>query len=396
MEPFIVVANPGSSSREYALFAGAKKLVAAYYETTESGYTLTIESSGKVTPSSIQEEDYSNSVSHFVHICQQTLQDSKLSISGIGLRLVAPGRRFLQHALLTQETEDYLKSIVNKAPLHLTTTLEQITSFKQALPDCSIFLISDSEFHKTISHFARNYAISRVDADLYDIYRFGYHGLSIGSVLKTLNHTIKTTHSRIIICHLGSGASITAVKNNQSIDTSMGYSPLEGLIMGTRSGNIDIEAALELKSRLNFDDAKLIEYLNHQSGLLGLSGISGDIRTLIQASEKGEENARFALEMMVYRITSYIGSYHAIIGGLDALVFTGTAGERSAIIRSMVCDKIKHLGVELSNEKNSSIDSQFSAINTSSSRSAIYVVPTDETAEIAAATYQLLGKNNPA
>lgn len=384
MEPLALVINPGSSSSRYAVYRGSKLLLGGYYEPSgENSYDLTLDGDVDETRH-ITEHDFSHSLQHFLTTIHEYEHD--LSINAIGIRLVAPGRRFLTHQRVDDELVTYLESIIDKAPLHITSELHQIRAARQLLPHVPLFAISDSAFHSSLTHEARNYAIPRDDANEHDIYRFGYHGISVQSIVHQMHEDMQLHLPRVVVCHLGSGASVTALRDGRSMDTSMGYSPLEGLVMATRSGTIDVEAALELKKQLGFDDAQLIDYLNHSCGLLGLSNISNDIRVLLNKEAHGDTDAEFALSEMIYRIRFYVGAYSAILGGLDAIVFTATTGERSAILRQRICESLAHMGIELDTEVNDQTDTVQACITTPSSPIAVYIIPTDETAEIARQT----------
>ncbi len=390
METTVLVLNPGSSSREYALYEEGNLLVSGYYEHDGHRFKLTSTTNEDTQSKSIFEDDFNDSLAHFLKLCGSEFSVESSSINGIGIRLVAPGRRHMKHAKIDDELYQYLKHNIDKAPLHIGIAIEQIDQVYKHLPGVPAYMISDSEFHKTLSHEARNYAISREDAHNFDIYRFGYHGISVKSIVHTLRDELNIDYSRVIVCHLGSGASITAIKDWKSIETSMGYSPLEGLVMATRAGNIDVEAAIELKKRLNFDDHQLTDYLNNHSGLLGLSQSSNDIRELLETEKNGDQNAKLALSSMVYRIQSYIGAYIAILGGLDAIVFTATVGERSAILRDRICKPLAHLGLDIDTEFNSKIDSERAIISKRDSPVTLFVIPSDEAGEMARQTASLL------
>jgi len=390
MDSLILVVNPGSSSRKYALFDNGTLKINAHYEQAASGSHVTLVSGDSENKHSINEQVFANALEDFLRTCEQDHDIRRDTITAAGVRLVAPGRLFLEHKILDTNLHEHIKQIVDRAPLHIAVELDQISQIQDTLPDLPICLISDSAFHRTLSHEARNYAIPREDAEAHDIYRFGYHGISVKSVVHVLREELNLDYPRLIVCHLGSGASITAIRNWQSIDTTMGYSPLEGLIMATRSGTIDVEAALEIKKQLNFSDEQLKDYLNNQSGLLGLSGSSNDIRKLLELEERGDESAKFALDAMVYRVQSFIGAYYAVLGGLDGIVFTATVGERSAILRRRICESIAHLGLELDTFKNDGVDSTTATISRDSSKVAIHVIPSNEVAEIARQTVHTL------
>jgi len=251
-------------------------------------------------------------------------------------------------------------------------------------PLADIVGVSDSAFHITKPDYAWNYGLPLHDADRLDIKRFGYHGLSVASVVRTLQVAGKLT-PRLLVCHVGSGVSVTAVHNGKSVDTTMGYTPLEGAIMATRSGSIDVAAAHELKRALGFDDAQLEAYLNKHGGLRGLGG-SSDLRELLAREADGDHYAHLAIQTYVFSLQKSIGAMAAVLGGADALVFTGTAGERSAPLRHRLANRLQYLDFFVNHQANTAIAGDEKApalISELALSKPIFVVPTNEAAEMA-------------
>lgn len=393
MAELVLVVNPGSSSREYAIYDRHRCLMRGYYEKFDEKVILNLQSAGGESEMGFNLDVFDVALANFLDISKKHIGFSDDDILGVGVRLVAPGRFFMQHRKIAPDTLVVLEEQKSRAPLHIGVVIDEIKQVNSLIPAKDCYLISDSAFHSTLTHEARNYAIDRKLADSCDIYRYGYHGISVESIVGELRDVEGLNYQRVIVCHLGSGASLTAVKNWQSIENSMGYSPLEGLVMSTRSGNIDIEAALELKKSQNFTDQQLIDYLNQQAGLKGLSMQSNDVRVLLELESKGDENARFALDMMVYRIRFYIGAYAAVLGGLDAIVFSATIGERSAPIRSRVCEGLDYLGVALDKDLNRRLSETNAVISHPSSRVMIHEIVSDETGQIAQLTFEQIRKN---
>jgi len=230
METTVLVINPGSSSREYAIFSRGKSIINAYYEHLGEKCALTIIANGVEISRVLEIEVFGSALGHFLELCRKSTNIS--GIDGIGIRIVSPGRRFMKHQLLDSEFHDYLKNNVERAPLHINIELNQIEQTKMLLNGTPIFMISDSEFHKTLSHEARNYAINRSDADKYDIYRFGYHGISVASIVHVLKEQLSLKYRRIIVCHLGSGSSITAIKDWEKYRYLNGLFTTRGLNYG--------------------------------------------------------------------------------------------------------------------------------------------------------------------
>jgi len=280
---------------------------------------------------------------------------------------------------------------LEKVPLHLSSALEEIKNIKALFGEKKpIYGISDSAFHSTIPEYARFYAIPMKDSRKYGLYQFGYHGISVQSVLSRAKETLGKLPEKVIVCHLGGGASVTAVKNGKSIDTSMGFTPLEGLIMATRVGDIDPGAVLYLSEKLKKDNKELEIYFNNKCGLLGLSGKSADLRDLIEHEKNGDEDSTLALKIYVNKIRQYIGRMAAVLGGVDLLILAGTVGERSIVIRERVCADMKFLGIELDSKINNKSFGVEASINKASSSAKVLIVKTDEMEEMAKMTYSLL------
>lgn len=275
---------------------------------------------------------------------KKILRNNK-EIKAIGIRVISPGVYFQKTRIVNKEYMKKLEDSLHMAPLHIKTTLEEIKILQKQFPNAKIIGVSDSEFHSTLPEKAKLYAIPQKDSHKFQIYRYGYHGISIKSILSKIKSKYKKIHSKIIVCHLGGGSSITAIKNGKSIETSMGFTPLEGLPMVTRSGNIDFSAALYLAKSKSISMKKLEEYLNTKSGLLGLSEASGDMEKLIVLA-RSNGKAKLALDKFIYETKKYIGAYVAILGGTDLLVFTGAIGENATKIRRLILKDMKHLEIK--------------------------------------------------
>jgi acetate kinase len=384
VEPLILAANPGSASRKYALYK-KNRLVASILFEHKNGFISGCINTKKTSLNLDREVEHLSQVPEkIVPILKKArVIRRQKDISKVGLRVVAPSGYFLNDHLLDEESMnklDYLEPIV---PLHIKATLQEARNLKKHLIQVPIILVSDSAFHITKPDIAWNYAIPLDDADRLEIKRYGYHGISVSSVVNKLISKNKLPN-KLIVCHLGSGASVTAVKDGQSIDNSMGYSPLEGLIMATRSGAIDAVAALTLKRALQLKNEQFENYLNTYCGLKGISGFSADIRELIAAENNGDYRAGLALRMYVYHVSQTIGQMVATLNGLDALVFTGTVGSRSSIIRERIINGLSFLGLEVEKAKNDAAyePSKITKINPRSRIKPIYVINTNEELEI--------------
>ncbi len=384
VESLVLVVNPGSASRKYALFAGSTQKASVSFEFEDDDVIGTLEYDGQKQVAQYDDTDL-KSVSRYVLplLREHQVIEATGSVDIIGIRIVAPSRRFMSDELVTPEVEADLKALRQKAPLHITTDLEEIRQFEHSFPGVPVVAVSDSSFHATLPVWAWHYGIDVSLAEKFDIRRYGCHGISVESVVRNLQgHDLLA--SKTIVCHLGSGSSLTAVQNGESVDTTMGYSPLEGLMMATRSGTIDVAAALAIKHELKLTDDGLGKYLNKQSGLLGVSGSSSDIRQLLVDEAAGDERASLALKLFVYRIQLAIGQMSASMSGVDSLVFTATVGERSSIIRGRVLDGLGYLGFRYDEATNNQTFEPTEPVNIGTPvAKPVFVVSTNESTEIA-------------
>jgi len=269
-------------------------------------------------------------------------------VGAIGYRVVHGGDRFEEPARITSEVVDDIVALSELAPLHNAAALDCIRAGQRLMPQTTAVAVFDTSFHRTLPEVARRYAIPRALADQHHLHRFGFHGISHRYVSKQLLKCIGRSSpagSRLITCHLGNGASLCAIRDGKSIDTSMGLTPLEGLIMGTRSGDVDPGLVLHLMRVLKMSADDIDDLLNHRSGLLGLSGRSADVRDLENAAGAGDVNAQAALESFAYRCRKYIGAYAAALGGVDGIAFTGGIGEHSSGTRGRILRGLEFLGV---------------------------------------------------
>lgn len=386
MEKKFLVINVGTASKKYAFYLGEQKLTSTHFEKENGGFIVTRkDKDGKENKISITENDFQNSSAKEIEfLINRGLIKDKSEINGVGFRVVCPGEYFNQTRRIDIEYRQKLKENIIKASLHIVAISEEIDRFVMAFPEISIFGVSDSAFHKTLTKEAKYYAFADDVAKELGIERFGYHGISMQSVLRKLSISLGKTPPNIIICHLGSGSSITAIKDGKSFDTSMGFTPLEGLVMATRTGDIDSGVLFYLMKIKNWTIEQLNEFLNKKCGLLGLSGKSDDIRELITLEEKGDEQVKLALDLWAYRVKKYIGSYILALGGLDVLVFTATVGERSWIMRQKILKGLENLGFAIDDVKNKKITETNSEgeIQKDGSQIKIMVIKTDEMEEI--------------
>lgn len=317
--------------------------------------------------------------------------ESMNQITAVGHRVVHGGEDFSKSVIITDKVMEALEKNIELAPLHNPPNITGIEACKAIMPDVPMVAVFDTAFHQTIPEENYIYAIPYEYYEKYKIRRYGFHGTShkyvafrtaeiLGRDLKDLN---------IVTCHLGNGASITAIKSGVSIDTSMGFTPLEGLAMGTRSGNIDPAIIPFLMKKENMSCDEVNDVLNKESGVLGISGISSDFRDLEDEADKGNKRAQLALNIFANRVNKYIAAYIAELGRVDAIVFTAGVGENSPLIRKMVCDGLDFIGVMIEDELND-VKGKERIISSEDSKVKVLIVPTNEELMIARETMELV------
>lgn len=314
-------------------------------------------------------------------------------IDAVGHRIVHGGESFFEATLVTKETYLKLKECENLAPLHNPYNIQGIDACLSLIPDAPQVMVFDTSFHQTMPKEAYIYALPYEWYERHKIRRYGFHGTSHYYVSRRVAELIgkPVEELKIISCHLGNGASITAIKNGKSVDTSMGYTPLEGLVMGTRCGDIDPAIPILMMEKENISPKEMDNILNKKSGIFGISGISSDFRDVEEAAGKGDERALLALKVFAYRVKKYIGAYYAILGGLDVLVFTAGVGERGPMQREMICEGLEHMGIKIDLERNK-VKGEEIKISTPDSKVDVWVVPTNEELMIARETVRVIGK----
>lgn len=388
----LLIANPGSASRKYALVDDKLKEVAALHiEQSGSELIATLRTGGDMRQVPLGFADISQSAAHLYGIFNsEHLLESPSDVRAIGLRIVAPSNYFLKDRLVDDDVVQHIRDILPLDPIHVSGTLQELEALRSSLPTISVALISDSAFHARKPSYAWNYGINLQDADRFEIKRFGYHGLSVSSAVNELWNRGKLP-PKVVVCHLGSGSSVSAVFHGRSIDNTMGYSALEGVIMATRTGSIDYTAAMALKTKLGLDDNQLEHYLDEKGGLLGLSGTS-DIREILDREANGDHIAHLALMTLIHSIHKAIGAMVVAMNGADLLVFTGTVGERSANLRRRIVAHLECLDFILDGNRNKSClnPTEFTSISQAAVSKPIIVIPTDEGVEIARHTVKLL------
>ena len=312
-------------------------------------------------------------------------------ISGVGHRVVHGGDKIAESLVLGDAEVAYLESIIDLAPLHLGPNLTGIKAFKEVLPNVKHVGVFDTAFHHTMPEESYLYAVPYDWYERYQVRKYGFHGTSHKYVSHRTAEIMgkKPEEVNVIVAHIGNGASICAVKQGKSVDTSMGFTPLEGIPMGTRSGNIDPAVIEYMMNKKNKSVKEITNYLNKQSGYIGVSGISSDSRDLVAEAEKGNHRAALAIAVQAKRIADYIASYYVYMGGADAIVFTAGIGENAKTTRADVVNRLSALGIKIDDERNNCRGVE-RLISTDDSKVKVFVVPTNEEVMIARDTLALL------
>lgn len=392
----ILVVNCGSSSLKFQLIDSETEAVSA------SGLCERIGLDGALIYKKGEEkfEKEMDLPNHEVAIKKvlDTLLDEKIGvlkslteINAVGHRLVHGGEKFSSSVVITEEVIKEIESCNDLAPLHNPANILGVRACQEVMPGVPNVAVFDTAFHQTMPKKAYLYGLPKEYYEKYGVRRYGFHGTSHSFVSNRLAELagLDKSNSRLIICHIGSGASISAIKNGKSIDTSMGMTPLEGLMMGTRSGDIDPAIIEYICNKEGISVEEVTEILNKKSGALGLSGISNDYRDLMEAMQQGDENAKNAIDVLVYRILKYIGAYYMALGGADAIALTAGAGENNIEMRNMILDGLSAIGVEKNAQVNDTRGEE-ALLTTPESKVQVWVVPTNEELAIARETARLL------
>ena len=395
--PIILTINAGSSSVKYQCFEMMDEVCLAKGQIDRLGSpspNLFYQRRDSVThQTSVPPMEYEAvfpSIFETLLDAEKGVLENLNDIVAVGHRVVHGGSRFAESVLITPEVETAINQCVPLAPLHNPYNLGGIRACRQALPNAAHVAVFDTAFHQTIPD-AYMYALPHSLYEQYGIRRYGFHGTSHRYVSMRAAEILGRPPAslKMITCHLGNGCSITAVDRGKSVDTSMGLTPLEGLMMGTRCGDIDPAIIFHLMEEGQMSADTINQMLNRESGLLGVSGVASDVRDLFQAVSEGNPQAALALKMFSYRVRQYIGKYAAVLGGLDALIFTAGIGENAPSIRATTCENLGFLGIHLDEEKNQSNEAE-KAIHRKDTAVKLLVVPTNEELMIARDTLHLI------
>lgn len=396
----VLVINCGSSSLKFQLIDSISEKVLAKglcerigIDGSRISYTpFDGEKEERETPMPTHNEAIKNVIDALVNEDTGVIKDLS-EVGAVGHRVVHGGEYFSQSTLVTEDVIKKIEECSDLAPLHNPANIIGIRACMKAMPDTPNVVVFDTAFHQTMPPKAYLYAIPYEYYQKYKIRRYGFHGTSHSYVSKRVAQIMDKPYDKLktIVCHLGNGASICAVENGKSIDTSMGLTPLAGVAMGTRSGDVDPGILEVIANKDNVSLQEVIEILNKKSGILGASKVSSDFRDITKAIEEGNEIAKNALEVFANTVVRFVGSYVAEMNGVDAIAFTAGVGENNQLVRKIVCEHLGYLGVTL-DEKANEVRGEEKMISTPDSKVKVFVVPTNEELAIARETLELLSK----
>ncbi|MBZ7939198.1 acetate kinase [Campylobacter sp. W0014] len=391
----VLVLNSGSSSIKFKFFDD--KVVKA------SGLIEKIgeETSKVVLKNTLNDEKFERDIAikdheHGLQVLNELFKESGILedlkvLDGCGHRIVHGGKTLTKHCLIDDHVLNEIDRVSVFAPLHNPAHLAGIKTMIKAAPNVPNVAVFDTAFHQTMPDYAYMYALPYEFYDKDGIRRYGFHGTSHAYVSSKAANLLGKSSVNVISAHLGNGASVCAVENGKSVDTSMGFTPLEGLVMGTRCGDMDPAIIPFISKARGLSIDEIDNLMNKKSGVYGICGYN-DFRDIESRVEKGEEKARLAFDMFCYRLVKYIGAYLAVLPGADGIIFTGGIGENSSLVRQKVCEKLAHLGIELDLNLNSQRMSTERIISTANSKIKVCIIPTDEEFEIARVTEELVNK----
>ena len=387
----ILVINCGSSSIKYQLFDGDSSDVLVKGQVSrigEKGSSLKQEAGQAKLQKDIPVADHR---SGFELIVQSLLDPvygaikNIAEVSAVGHRAVHGGSMFVASTIINEDVIAKMEACIPLAPLHNPHNLVGIREARRIFSRVPHVAVFDTTFHQTMPAHAYLYALPYNYYTNYSIRRYGFHGTSCRYIVQRAEVILRKAmgEMKIIICHLGNGVTIAAVNKGKSVDTSLGFTPIPGVMMGTRSGDIDPGLILYLNRQMGLDIDRIDYILNHESGLLGISGVSNDMREIMENAKKGNERCQLAQEMFIYQVKKYIGAYAAAMGGIDALIFTAGIGENSPLIRAEICKNMEFLGIKLNETKNKATIGVEQTISSTDAKVKVMVIPTNEELMIA-------------
>lgn len=395
----ILVLNCGSSSIKYQLFNIEDEEILAKGIVQKIGMNGSFLENKRSDGDKVKLEgeilDHESGIGYILGVLTSEQHGSLRSldeIDAVGHRVVHGGEKFNSSVLITDEVVKKMEECIDLAPLHNPPNLKGIYSMQELLPSVPQVGVFDTAFHQSMPAWSYMYAIPYSLYKKYGLRRYGFHGTSHRYVSRRACEFLKLNYEdqKIITCHLGNGSSIAAIKNGKSLDTSMGLTPVEGLMMGTRTGDLDLGVLLYIMDKEEIGTQAANTLVNKHSGVLGVSGVSSDMRDVEEAAANGNERARLALDMFHYRIRKYIGAYAASMGGVDVIVFTGGIGENGPESREEICKDFEYLGLRFDHEKNKGLRGKEADLSKTDSDVKVAVIPTDEELVIARDTFEIV------
>ena len=389
----IISINAGSSSLKYSLFNMDDESVISsgvFERIGIDGSKYAIKYNGEKIEQEIEINTHTDAVKMLLEkLVDLGIIKSLDEISGVGHRIVHGGSKYSESVLVTDEVIEDIGNLKEFAPLHNPAHLLGINAFREVLPDVPMTVVFDTAFHQTMDEVSYLYPVPYKWYEDYQVRKYGAHGTSHRYIADTYKELAGKDQYKIISCHIGNGGSITAIKDGKCVDTSMGFTPLAGIMMGTRSGDIDPSIVPYVMEKEGKNASEIIEDLNKKSGLLGLSQISSDMRDIVEKCDEGDPKALVARNKYVRRVVDYIAQYYVLLGGVDAIVFTAGVGENNVPIRRLICEQLACLGVEIDLDLNNT-RGEILKISTDNSSIDVYIIPTDEELMIARDTLRLI------
>ncbi len=391
----VLVVNAGSSSLKYQLLDMTNESVIAKGNCEKIGLPtsfVSIKINGKEKVLNVKLDNHEQAMENVIKLLLENAISSLSEIDAVGHRVLHGGEIYTHSVLVDDEVLEKLESLKPLGPLHMPANISGIRACQASMPGVPNVAVFDTAFHSTMPEKAYMYGIKYEDYKDYGIRKYGFHGTSHKFMLQEVSRVMgkKPEDLRIISCHIGNGSSITAIAGGKSIDTTMGFTPLEGLMMGTRSGDIDPSVVEYLCDKKGMTVKEAINYLNKKSGIVGVSGVSSDMRELNDAIQAGNKRAKLALEMVCYRITKYVGAMLAVMNGADAIVFTAGVGENQEDLREAVLDQLSFAGVTFDREKNNHLPrGTVEELSLPTSKIKVYRIPTNEELLIARDTLEI-------
>lgn len=389
----ILSVNAGSSSLKFQMYEmpEEKVLISGLFERIGIGNSFyTIKLNGEKIKKEANLIDHGDAVKI---LCSELIENGVIKdlkeIEAVGHRMVHGGSNYPESTIIDEEVLKVVESLVPLAPIHIPANLIGVRRFQELVPNAKAVAVFDTSFHQTLNEEAYLYPVPYEWYEKYGVRKYGFHGTSHKFVSQRINEILKKENTKVITCHIGSGGSISAIENGKCIDTSLGFTPNSGIMMGTRSGDIDYTLIPYVMEEANLTYAEVDNILNKKSGLAGVSMVGSDLRDVEAAIAEGDEHAKLAFNIYVRKIVEYIAKYYFLLGGADAIVLTAGCGENSSYMREKICERLKVIGIELDKEANDMRGLE-RKISTENSKIPVWVIPTDEELMIARDTYNLV------